>query len=157
VRPRTHYEVIAIERSERCVVARNVAALVLLLVTGCSPNAQRVTAPSAVTVAPSVWPTPQIAPPQAPPHILALWMNRTELIPGHRWFGKIVTSTNVASVEIRTESFSFTADRRAFGVFEFAQELLDIVPQYRRAYVLHVIARNTNGVTDERLIPIQIR
>jgi hypothetical protein len=31
------------------------------------------------------------------------------------------------------------------------------VPQYRRAYTVHVIARNTNGAIDERLVPIVIR
>ncbi|HEY3676465.1 MAG TPA: hypothetical protein VGK84_10790 [Candidatus Tumulicola sp.] len=133
------------------------ALAMLLLVAGCSATAEHMLEPSAVTVAPSTWPTPEVAPPQAPPRILALWMNDTELRPGHRWFGKIVTSTNVGSVEIRTESFSFNAERKAFGVFEFAQDVLDIVPQYRRPYVLHVIARNTAGVMDERSIPIVIR
>jgi hypothetical protein len=151
------HEVIAIASRERCDVACRIALAMLLLVAGCSTNAGRLLEPSAVTVAPSIWPTPEVAPPQAPPRILALWMNATELRPGHRWLGKIVTSTNVGSVEIRTESFSFTADRHAFGVFDFAQDILDMVPQYRRSYVLHVIARNTAGVIDERSIPIVIR
>jgi hypothetical protein len=152
-----HYRVIAVAGRERCRVACRIALAMLLLVAGCSTNPERLLKPSVVTVAPSTWPTPEVVPPQAPPRILALWMNGTELRPGHRWFGKIVTSTNVASVEIRTESFSFTADRHAFGIFDFAQEILDMVPQYRRSYVLHVIARNAGGVVDERLIPIVIR
>jgi hypothetical protein len=32
--------------------------------------------------------------------------------------------------------------------------MLDIVPQYKRAYTLHVIARNAAGAQDVRLIPI---
>lgn len=97
------------------------------------------------------------ASPDARPRILALWMNETNVRTGTRWMGTIVTSTNVASVEVRTESFSFTADRQRFGVFGFSQGILDVIPQYRRAYVLHVIARNTGGAVDERLVPITIR
>jgi hypothetical protein len=84
-------------------------------------------------------------------------MNETSIQPGRTWTGRIVTSTNVASVELRTESFSFVADRRAFGVFAFSQTVLDMVPQYRRAYTLQIIARNTPGNTEERFVPIFIR
>jgi hypothetical protein len=127
-----------------------------LFLTGCSASSGRNVEPSAVVVAPRSWPTPRVQTPQAPPRILAFWMNETDLRPGKQWLGRIVTSTNVASVEIRTESFSFTADRHAFGEFAFAQDFLDIVPQYRRRYVLHVIARNTAGASDELLVPIVI-
>ena len=58
---------------------------------------------------------------------------------------------------IAHESFSFVADRRAFGVFAFSQTILDMVPQYRRAYTLQIIARNTPGNTEERFVPIVIR
>jgi hypothetical protein len=139
-------------------VTRLVAAFTVLLVTGaCSQTSGRIIDARRVVVAPSQWPTPQVLPPDAPPRILELWMNETTIQPGRKWTGRIITSTNVASVEVRTESFSFVADRRRFGVFEFSQTILDIIPQYRRAYVLHVIARNTRGLTEERLVPILIR
>ncbi|HEY1429423.1 MAG TPA: hypothetical protein VGF18_07605 [Candidatus Tumulicola sp.] len=127
-----------------------------LMLSGCAASSGRLLEPAAVVVAPHTWPTPQTQTPQAPPRILAFWMNETDLRPGRQWLGRIVTSTNVASVEIRTESFSFTADRHAFGEFAFSQDFLDIVPQYRRPYVLHVIARNTAGASDELLVPIVI-
>jgi hypothetical protein len=123
----------------------------------CSPDAGRWVDPARVVVLPSPWPQPKTFAPDAPPQILALWMNETNITPGKPWSGKLVTSTNVASVEVRTESFSFICDRPAFGVFTFTQNILDIVPQYRRAYTLHVIARNTAGQTDEWLIPIHIQ
>ncbi|MGB8910417.1 MAG: hypothetical protein WCC84_16865 [Candidatus Cybelea sp.] len=140
-------------------VARLVAAVIVLLIAGaCSQTSGRSVDARRVVVAPSQWPTPQVLPPDAPPRILELWMNETTIQPGARkWTGRIVTSTNVASVEVRTESFSFVADRRRFGIFDFSQTILDIIPQYRRTYVLHVIARNTRGDTDERLVPIVIR
>ena len=86
-----------------------------------------------------------------------MWVNETSIQPGRVWMGRVVTSTNVASVELRTESFSFVADRRAFGVFSFSQTVLDMIPQYRRAYTLQIIARNTRGDTDARFVPIVIR
>lgn len=136
---------------------RRFAIALALLGAGCTATSGHSLDPITVGAAPSVWPTPQIRRPGAPPHIVAVWINATALHPGKRWRGKIITSTNVASVELRTESFSFTADRREFGVFDFSQELLDVIPQYRRAYTLHLIARNTRGEADECLIPIAIR
>lgn len=140
-------------------VTRLVAAVIVLLIAGaCSQTSGRSIDARRVVAGPSQWPTPQVLPADAPPRILELWMNETTIQPGARkWTGRIVTSTNVASVEVRTESFSFVADRRRFGVFDFSQTILDIIPQYRRAYVLHVIARNTRGDTDERRVPIIIR
>jgi hypothetical protein len=136
---------------------RRFAIVLALLGAGCTSASGRSLDPVSVVVAPSAWPTPQTRLPGAPPRIIAVWMNEAALHPGKRWMGKIITSTNVASVELRTESFSFTADRRRFGVFEFSQEILDVIPQYRRRYVLHLIARNTQGEADECLVPITIR
>lgn len=112
---------------------------------------------AAVTQAPSPWPTAMPAAPSAPPRILALWTNETSIAPGSEWLGRIATTTNVASVEIRTESFSFNATRTSFGQFTFVQHVLDIVPQYKRAYTLRVIARNAAGDEDVRLVPIELR
>ncbi|HVN69330.1 MAG TPA: SCO family protein [Candidatus Binatia bacterium] len=112
--------------------------------------------PADVVTAPAVWPTPPALPPGAPPRIVTVWMNDTTVRPGKPWTGRIVASTNVASVEIRTESFSFTADRRDFGLFEFSQNVLDVIPQYHRPYDLRFIARNAAGVMDVRIVPITI-
>ncbi|HEY1882248.1 MAG TPA: hypothetical protein VGG51_04315 [Candidatus Cybelea sp.] len=133
------------------------AMLAVLVAPACSQTTGRMLAANRVLDAPSPWPAPQALPPDAAPHILAVWMNETTIRPGRRWMGRIVTSTNVASVEVRTESFSFAADHRRFGDFVFSQDVLDIIPQYRRAYTLHIIARNTRGDTDERVVPILIR
>jgi hypothetical protein len=138
-------------------VARIVGVFALAIVVGCSEIRGVRVDPKRVVIAPSPWPTPQQSAPDARPRILALWMNETTIQPGRTWFGRVVTSTNVASVEIRTESFSFVADRPRFGEFTFSQDILDIVPQYRRAYTLAVIARNARGDEDTWLVPIAIR
>jgi hypothetical protein len=135
---------------------RRLALAAIVLSAGCGSPPGHVLDPATVVVAPAVWPTPQTLSPNAPPRIIAVWMNDTNIRPGKRWIGTIVTSTNVASVEVRTESFSFTADRQRFGVFGFSQDILDVIPQYRRSYVLHLVARNTGGDATERLVPVTI-
>lgn len=103
------------------------------------------------------WPAALPNAPNDPPRILAFQTNETTIVPGSQWTGRIATTTNVASVEVRTESFSFNATRIAFGQFIFDQHVLDIVPQYKRAYMLRVIARNAAGAQDVRAIPITLR
>lgn len=130
---------------------------VTLLLAACERPAGTSLSVREVTALPFPWPRAALAAPAAPPRILAIWMNETTILPGRQWIGRIATTTNTASVEIRTESFSFNATRRAFGQFTFAQHVLDIVPQYKRGYTLAVIARNAAGEQDARLIPIVLR
>lgn len=85
---------------------------------------------------------------------LAVWMNETKTLPGTDWRGRVVTTTNVASVEVRTESFSFNAQRSRLGEFAFDQHVLDIVPQYKRAYVLQIIARRRSRRTTGSDLPL---
>jgi hypothetical protein len=135
------------------------AALILILGISACSEPETGTPVSAVQVvkSPNPWPTPRLAPPGAAPRILALWMNETSIPSGTNWYGRAITTTNVASLEIRTESFSFVAQRVAYGDFRFRQHVLDMVPYYKRPYTLHVIARNTAGDEDELLVPIEFR
>jgi hypothetical protein len=110
-----------------------------------------------VTAMPRHWPAAVVAAPDAPPRVLAVWLSSAQIVPGTDWLGRIATTTNVASLEIRTESFSFNATRVAFGQFVFRQHVLDIVPQYKRRYDLSIIARNTAGTKDVRVVPIDLR
>lgn len=112
---------------------------------------------ASVVASPNPWPVPLNAAPDDPPRILALWMNETSIPSGSTWSGRIITTTNVASVEIRTESFSFVADRTGYGDFRFTQHVLDMVPFYKRSYVLEVIARNAAGKEDARLVRVQFQ
>ena len=112
---------------------------------------------AAIVASPNPWPTPRLASPNAAPQILALWMNETSIPSGSDWYGRAITSTNVASLEIRTESFSFVARRSGFGDFRFRQHVLDMVPFYKRGYVLQVIARNTAGDRDVRSVRIDFK
>ncbi len=140
-------------------LAYRLTALVMILGVSACSEAETGTPMGAAQVvkSPNPWPTPRLASPGAPPQILALWMNETSIPSGTDWYGRAITSTNVASLEIRTESFSFVAQRIAFGDFRFRQHVLDMVPYYKRPYTLHVIARNTAGDRDELLVPIAFR
>ncbi|HEY5341943.1 MAG TPA: hypothetical protein VIK27_13020 [Candidatus Aquilonibacter sp.] len=133
------------------------AVLAVLALAGCAHDREGTAVnPSTVTVMPSPWPRAVDAAPSAPPRILSLWLSSTQIVPGRNWYGRIATTTNVASLEVRTESFSFNARRVAFGQFVFDQHVLDIVPQYKRPYTLLVIARNAAGVEDARTIAIRL-
>ena len=137
---------------------RILAAASLLTLWGCEDAATGTfVGAKAVMTSPNPWPTPEVAAPNAPPKILALWMNETSIPSGSDWTGHAITTTNVASLEVRTESFSFVAQRTAFGDFRFRQHVLDMVPFYKRSYLLHVLARNTAGQIDERVVPIRFR
>jgi len=138
-----------------CFVLAASLALASLTACGAQPPKSEMLSDAAVARAPQPWPTAALAAPTSPPRIVAIHLNETTIANGDFWRGRIATSTNVASVEVRTESFSFTAQRKAFGQFSFAVHLLDLPPQYRRGYVLQIIARNAAGERDQRFIPIR--
>ena len=120
-----------------------------------SPPASAVLSDAQVVRAPQPWPTARVALPGASPGILAVQLNETTIANGDRWRGRIATTTNVASVEVRTESFSFVASRSSFGQFHFDVHVLDLPPQYKRNYTLQLIARNASGLQAQRFVPIR--
>ncbi|TAM76308.1 hypothetical protein EPN44_06245 [bacterium] len=133
------------------------APLALAMLAGCAgapPAAQTLNARDVMRL-PQPWPTAMAAANDAPPRVLSVFVNETAIANGDHWRGRIATSTNVASVEIRTESFSFAAQRTTFGEFTFDVHVLDMPPQYRRGYMLQIIARNAGGARDERYVPIR--
>lgn len=93
----------------------------------------------------------------APPEIVRVWFNSTDLNRGRVWRGDIVTSSNVASVEVRTNLFSISAARTDFGHFHFRDDVFDVPSIFIRAYNLRVIARNTAGREAEVDLPFRIR
>lgn len=76
---------------------------------------------------------------------------------GERWWGRFVTGTNVASIEVRTNLFSINVPHLSPGVFAFSLDVLDVPPIFVRTYNLRVIARNSPGVEYEEDMPFQIR
>jgi hypothetical protein len=93
----------------------------------------------------------------APPQISAVWLSSLVLERGATWAGEISTSSNVASVEVRTDSFSFSVPRKRIGTFAFAYAIPDLPPYLRRPFILHVVARNAAGERFDEPVPIEIR
>jgi len=75
----------------------------------------------------------------------------------NEWSATFLTSTNVASLEVRTNLFSINVPRTDFGKFAFSVHVLDLPPIFIRDYRLRVIARNSAGLAYEEDLPFSIR
>ena len=93
----------------------------------------------------------------AAPEIESMWFDSLDIARGGEWRGTIDTSTNVASLEIRSNLFSIAAKRSDFGHFAFRTEVFDVPSIFVRAYRLRIIARNTAGDEAETDVPFRIR
>ena len=83
-------------------------------------------------------------------------MSETIVHPGDRVSGKVVTSSNVASVQARIGGYAVTLAK--VGVGRFALTYKVWVPWFVHGnFTMHVIARNTRGDTIVRDVPIQLR
>ncbi len=131
-------------------------ALAALLLAACASHVTAVPANATFGEKPSL-PAPERDTPKATPRIQAIWLSGNDVRRGADWSGEIVTSTNVASVEVRTNLFSIDVPRRAFGRFAFRLHVFDVPPIFVRAYDLRVIARNAAGAQAEEDLPFRIR
>ena len=123
-------------------------AFAFALLAGCASGVSTQVS-DVVAVAPSEpqpWPTPAIAASDAAPTIQKVWVSTLHLAAGGGFEGAAVTSTNVASLEIRTAVFSINAPRSAFGRFAFKLHILEFPPMLKHTYPMQIIARNTAGV-----------
>jgi hypothetical protein len=112
---------------------------------------------NAIVGAGAALPTPRVEPNDAPPRILGMRFSALDVRRGEHWSGWFVTTTNVASVEVRTNLFSINVPHVAPGHFTFTLDVLDTPPIFVRSYRLRVIARNSPGVADEEDVPFQLR
>jgi len=133
------------------------SVVALALLAACSSEPQPI--PANATVGPTAQKSvaPIALPNEEPPQLLALHFSSLDVKRGEHWSGAFVTSTNVASLEVRTPLFSINAPRTSFGRFAFTVDLLDTVPVFVRGYRLEVIARNSAGVQAVEELPFRIR
>jgi hypothetical protein len=113
--------------------------------------------PANVTVGSTILPAPLLEPSNASPQIIAMRFSSLDVRRGEHWSGAIVTGTNVASVEVRTNLFSINVPKQSPGTFRFDLNVLDTPPIFLRAYLLRVIARNSAGAQYEEDLPFRIR
>jgi hypothetical protein len=137
-------------------MSRFVRTFFALLLAGCA--SQTAAVPKNITFSgASSLPAPAVAANDAPPKIIAMHFSADQVNRGQTWSGEIVTTTNVASVEVRSNLFSINVPRRTFGRFAFALRVFDVPPIFVRAYLIRVIARNSAGEAVEEHFPFRIR
>jgi hypothetical protein len=106
---------------------------------------------------PTPEPTPLVLPATAPPQIVDVHLNQNVIHSGDTISGWVVTSTNVATVEVRMAGYSFTVPRTDFGRFAMSYQAPRIPWFAHGNYTAQIIARNVNGATAERDLPIALR
>lgn len=132
------------------------AACTMLALCACAP-APAMPPNVRIGASPAALASPVVRPNGAAPRIAEIALSSVDVRRGERWSGRIVTSTNVASVEIRTNLFSLDVPRRDFGRFAFTLNVFDLPPIFIRAYRLRVIARNSAGEAVEEDLPFRLR
>lgn len=133
---------------------RSLASIALLALVGCVSHVPPLPRDVSVGVSPVAMPSPEILGNDALPKLLAMHFSSLDLRRGTTWSGSFVTSTNTASVEVRTNLFSIDVPRTSFGVFAFKLALFDWPPIFTRSYALRVIARNSAGLRSEQDLPL---
>lgn len=96
-------------------------------------------------------------PPDAPPRIVAVQLSSTTVHSWDRLSGKVVTSSNVASVEVRIAAYGIGMDKVGVGRFAMSYQMPPIPSQFHGDYTLTIIARNTRGEETTRAVALAIR
>jgi hypothetical protein len=99
---------------------------------------------------------PRVAP-NAPPQILNVAVSETTVQPGDEVFGRVVTSSNVASVEARIGGYAVSLVKVGVGEFDLTYKVGPLPWFIRGNFTMQVIARNTRGDRTTRAIPLTVR
>jgi hypothetical protein len=95
--------------------------------------------------------------PDAPPQILWVQVSSTTPRAGDTLAVTVLTSSNVASVELRVGGYGSGMQKTDVGHFE-AAEIVPRLPFFINHNVtLQIIARNTAGVAVQQTVPLQVR
>jgi hypothetical protein len=132
-------------------------ALLGLVATLCSCAPPPPSRPANLTLGARASGTVALAASDAAPKIVGMAFNTLDIARGGAWSGDFVTSTNVASLEVRSNLFSIDVPRRTFGRFHFDVDVFDLPPIFVRSYAVRVIARNSAGRQAEEDVPLRIR
>jgi hypothetical protein len=102
-------------------------------------------------------PTPLVLPPDAPPQILAIQVSDPVFHSGETISGEVITSTNVAAVELRVAGQRMRLPRTDFGVFQVSYTMPRIPFWMRKNYTAQVVAMNSAGVETSQNVTIALR
>jgi hypothetical protein len=95
--------------------------------------------------------------PNAAPQILDVAVSETTVAPGDRVVGRVITSSNVASVEARIGGYAMNLVKVGVGRFELAYTVGPLPWFVHGNFTMQVTARNTRGDAATRAIPLTVR
>jgi hypothetical protein len=95
-------------------------------------------------------------PANAAPQILSVAVSETTVHSGDTVSGTVLTTSNVASVEVRIASFGQGLEKTGVGRFHLTYPV-NLPIFVRGTFEMRVIARNTSGESTETTIPITVR
>jgi hypothetical protein len=126
------------------------------------PSPPPASPPSTALPSPVVTP-PKLAvkvprlPPDAAPQILAVAVSETTVHPGDTVSGRVVTTSNVASVQARIGGYAMSLAKTGVGRFALTYKVAPLPWFIRGTFTMRVIAKNTRGDSVERTIPLTVR
>ncbi|HEV2261080.1 MAG TPA: hypothetical protein VGR69_02180 [Candidatus Rubrimentiphilum sp.] len=122
------------------------------------PTASPTPAPVATPLlSPSVLPTPLVLGPDAPPRILSITVSEPVFHSGDTIASTVITSTNVAAVELRVAGKAVRFPRVDFGVWELSYRLPHIPRRMLHDYAAEIVAMNSSGVTTTFPVTLSLR
>jgi hypothetical protein len=95
-------------------------------------------------------------PPDAPPQILLIQLSSTMPKAGDTLSVLVLTSSNVASVELRVGGFGGSMTKTDVGHFESTSTVPHLPFFISHSVTLEIIARNTAGVAVQQSVPLQV-
>jgi hypothetical protein len=95
--------------------------------------------------------------PNAAPQILDVAVSETTVAPVDRVVGRVITSSNVASVEARIGGYAMNLVKVGVGRFELAYTVGPLPWFVHGNFTMQVTARNTRGEAATRAIPLTVR
>lgn len=95
--------------------------------------------------------------PDAPPQILWIALSSTSPRAGDTLTVTVLTSSNVASVELRVGGYGSGMNKTDVGHFQLASTVPKLPFFMSHSLALQIIARNTAGVAAQQTVPVQVR
>jgi hypothetical protein len=105
---------------------------------------------------PAAW-SPAPANPNGDPTIVGARFSSLDVELGQDWDGDVVTSRDVASVDLHTNLFDIALARTAPGRFHFLQHVIDDPAFIVRPYALEIIAKRERGDFVKLVVPFRLR
>ncbi|MFZ1017542.1 MAG: hypothetical protein WAN39_06665 [Candidatus Cybelea sp.] len=122
--------------------------------------AQSVTSPSpspSTVPSPAATPTILMLAPDAPPQILWVSVSSTTPHASDVVTGTVLTSSNVASVELRIGGYGLNSTKTDVGHFEWSFTVPNLPFYAPHDFMLQIIARNTAGVAATDTVQMSVR